>query len=126
MQEKTKELLAACKKAGYEHVAIFCSNENVPESVETEKNCLGYWTGGPPNHPSQPQLVCASPPQRGLSTRQSGGNWPKIWDIIKDLKLNFAGAGYGDCFPVEPALFKELDMGYYSLTSGNPDFGLLM
>ncbi len=114
MEDKTKELIAACKEAGYKHLTIFCSNENVPESIETETSRSDYWMSGPPQ--TQPHLVCASPPQRGVSSRLPGKMWPKIWDIIKVLKLNFSGAGYGDCFPVNPALFADLDAGYYDLT----------
>lgn len=118
LKEKTQELIQACKDAGYKHLAIFCTDENVPESVRIKKSRSGYWMGGGPgsNCPSQPHLVCASPPQRGTSPKLPGDKWPKMWGIVKKLKLNFSGAGYGDCFPVNPALFADLDVGYYDLS----------
>ena len=115
MKEKTKQLIEECKKAGYKHLVIFCSNENVPESVQAEKQHT-YWRSCKPSCKNGPHLVCASPPQRGESQGKPGNGWPKMWNIIKRLKLNFSGAGYGDCFPVDPALFADLDMGYYDLT----------
>ena len=118
LKEKTQELFAACKKAGYKHLTIFCANENVPESVEVEQSKSGYWVGGRPFLENNvPHLVCASPPQRGESSRLAVENWPKIWEIVKDLKLNFHGAGYGDCFPIQPEMIGDLDAGYYDLTT---------
>ena len=108
MKEKTQELIAACKEAGYEHLTIFTEHENVPESKLLPS---GYGTfyeqGGHVN------TLCVGHPERLDDDGQ-----PKMWGIVRGLGLNpHGGAGYADCFPVHKNLLGELDAGYYELSA---------
>lgn len=141
--EKTEEFLQACKEAGYERVTIFVHDKRVPDSCMIRKsstgwgadedgmrensetgemefapnhkvvNCHGtYWGWGRKDRPFK--VVCGDPPQRGPHpTLKTNGLWPKMWGIVKELGLNYAGAGHGEGHDV--LCPDVLTAGYYDL-----------
>ena len=121
MKDKTKELIEACRKAGYEHLVVFCTDERVPQSVESKdaadkgmKKGQCYYYNQRNGH-FVPRLICASPPQ---TEKPNGFGTPKIWGIVKDLGINPNGNGWGDCFPIHEAFTDDLDSGCYDLKEG--------
>ncbi len=103
MKEKTAELIAACKEAGYEHLTVFTENENVPES-KIRPSGYGQYKG-------RNILICAHP------ERLEENGEPKMWGIVRGLGLNpHGGSGYADCFPVHRDLLHLFDAGYYDLS----------
>ena len=116
MTDRTKELLKACKEAGYEQVALLVADERVPQSVKLKKETPYFYnTVTPPG--KCPRLVCGFPNVRGVNEHTMGHKYPKMWHIVRTQGLNRGGGGYGDCFPIEPALINELTPGFYDLTS---------
>lgn len=110
MTNETRELLVACREAGYETVAIFCEDKRVPESKNFKNTSYPY-------HRGSLRLVCGSPPQRDEPQQGAEGGvsgpWPKMWRIVKEQRLAHSGNGYGDCFPVCEDLMHTLTAGCY-------------
>lgn len=120
MNERTRELLLECKKAGYEYVAIGVIDKRVPISQQIEKagdkrygpyGCTGaYWArlGGPP------KVICAAP-----NRRDSGR--PAIWDICEKSPLtasiSYRGCGCGESHEIMSR--HDLDLGCYVLAELN-------
>ena len=74
-----------------------------------------YWGIAPAGVPFSPKfkVVCGAPEQRGPHPTLPGNNWPKMWGIVRRLKLNAWGGGSGDGHDIQtPSL---LTTGYYDL-----------
>ena len=115
MNEKTKELLLECKKAGYEVVTVFVRDKRVPRSKTIKRgDWFGYGTLKSPY-----KVICGYPERLGSHWRYSGNNWPKMWSIVKKcglvIGLDFNGAGMGDCYNIHSSLTETLTPGCYEL-----------
>lgn len=91
--------------------------EDVPRFAPkyTEGFTGSYWGIAPSEAPFLPhfKVVCGAPAQKGPHPTLPGNNWPKIWGIVRRLKLNAHGGGNRDGHDIQtPAL---LTAGYYDL-----------
>lgn len=121
MNERTRELLLECKKAGYEFVTIGVVDKRVPISQQIEKTgdkrygpheCTGAYWGETASFP--PRVVCAAP-----NRRDSGR--PAIWDICEKSPLTaglqYRGCGCGESHEIMSN--HRLDCGCYVLAELN-------
>lgn len=80
------------------------------------EGCTGsYWGIAPNGAPFTPhfKVVCGTPEQRGPHPTLPGNKWPKMWGIVRRLKLNARGGGNRDGHDIQtPSL---LTAGYYDL-----------
>lgn len=113
--EQTRELLVACRDAGYEAVALLCVDKRVPQTLKFQKSRTSYQ-----RLLGDYRLCCGMPHLTGGCSGRKG-DWPLMWGIIKDLGLNSKGEGYGgengDCFPISKVILdaKTLTPGCYEL-----------
>jgi len=121
MNERTKQLLLECKKAGYERVTIFIADKRVPDSVKIEKESTNreYWGFGTREHPHK--IVCGSPDVSGdcpglPTTKQDGTphTWPAMWGVVKRSSDLRGGAGKLNGHSIKNTSL--LDAGYYDLS----------
>ena len=114
MENRTQEFLDECKDAGYERVTIYIADKRVPYSVKIKKQSNGgYWGYGTATNPFR--VVCGWPEQTGEHPTLPGNGWPKMWGIVKNLKLNFGGGGSGDAHDIGLSQIHMLTEGYYDL-----------
>jgi hypothetical protein len=142
MLEKTKELLRACKKAGYERVTIFVADKRVPDSARIRKTSTGWDIDedgmflnentdemkfcpkktpgslhgqywGTGGRTTPFKVICAAPALFGECKGKRGAKWPKIWDIARSLGLS-SGPGNGQGIAVDSS--SVLNEGYYDLS----------
>lgn len=134
MNDETRELLIACKKAGYEFITIGVVDKRVPISQKIEKygeqkyHTIGgglvapsggdYWgetwredeETGEKIITHQAKVVCAAPERRETGR-------PALWKICEESPLTagmlLRGCGHGESHNVRAN--HHLDMGCYNL-----------
>ena len=145
MNERTKELLLECKKAGYERVTIFVADKRVPDSIRIRKGSTGwnadengmfeiddimkfcpkenyrgtYWGRGPLEEYSK--VICGAPDRSGpcpeLPDKKPDGT-SHTWPAMWGIIKNseFVKSGFGSGNGHEVDSRGTLDAGYYDLS----------
>lgn len=139
--EKTRELLDACKEAGYTYVAVLCADKLVPASVRARfasmttgsntplgktKRLRGfYWFAPGSTEDNELSRVVSAHPKSVDSPQlqgaendyyAKGNHFPKLWGIVRNLGLAMSGScGCGETHQVESLFIKDLTPGCYEL-----------
>ncbi len=119
--DKTRELLLACKDAGYKVVTVLVRDKRVPLSKKIKR---GWWFGDQPSvaGPSPIKVICAAPEQLDEIKLKSGTGAhyrPKMWRIIEECGLvngmKWGACGLSDSKEIHPDFLKDLTPGCYDL-----------
>lgn len=116
--QKTRELLDACKEAGYTHVTVLCADKLVPASMARKKRASynGWYYAGKPFKASDEQcrIISAEPRSHLDESVMHANGFPAIWHIARQLGLAH-GCGCGESIPVHAVHIPDLTPGCYEL-----------